>query len=188
MNEEPTAKIDGSSLQEGYEYSKNHWEFKNIFSFPDAWFLSIINYPSATHWMLIGIHANSKSFFIYDPQGEAGQKESIKNAISVYIDKEVASSGLDVSTLGKGKEWNYIECFAQQQLDTYNCGTLVLIAFFGTVSLISRNAPWQVITSRWYCSISNPAYKAYRKELFHLLTDVLELDVVMSQRETRAAA
>ena len=49
MNEELTAKIDGSSLQEGYEYSKNHWEYKNIFSFPDAWFLSIMNYPSATH-------------------------------------------------------------------------------------------------------------------------------------------
>ena len=99
MNEEATAKIDGSSLQEeGYEYSKCHWEYKNIFSFPDAWlFLSILNYPTVTHWMLIGIHARSKVFFIYDPQGEVGQKESIRNAISVYIDKEAASSGLVVS-------------------------------------------------------------------------------------------
>jgi hypothetical protein len=71
-----------------------------------------------------------------------------------------------------------IECIAQQQLDTYNCGTLVLIDFFRTVSLISK----------WYCSISNPAYRAYRKELFHLMTDVFEVDVVMSQREARAAA
>ena len=53
MNEEPTAKINGSSLQEGYECSKCHWEYKDIFSFPDAWFLSIINYPTSTHWMLI---------------------------------------------------------------------------------------------------------------------------------------
>ena len=188
MNEEPTAKIDESSLQEGYEYSKSLWEYKNIFSFPDAWFLSIINYPSSTHWMLIGIHASSKTFFIYDPQGEAGQKESIKNAISVYIDKEATSSGLDVSAFGRGKEWTYIECIAQQQQDTYNCGTLVLIAFFRIVSLISRNTPRQVITTRWYCSISNPAYRAYRKELFHLMTDVFEVDLVMSQREARAAA
>ncbi len=125
MNEEPTAKINGSSLQEGYECSKCHWEYKDIFSFPDAWFLSIINYPTSTHWMLIGIHARSKTFFIYDPQGEVGQKESIKNAISVYIDKGAASSGLVVSSLGSGKEWTYVECIAQEQLDTYNCGTLV---------------------------------------------------------------
>ena len=113
--------------------------------------------------MLIGIHARSKVFFIYDPQGEGRQKESIRNAISVYIDKEAdfytASSGLVVSTLGRGKEWTYVECIAQQQMDTYNCGTLVLIAFFITVSLISRNTPLQVITSRWYCSISAPAYR-----------------------------
>jgi hypothetical protein len=83
MIEEPTAKIDGSSLQEGYEYSKCHWEYKNIFSFPDAWSLSIINYPTVTHWMLIGIHTRSKTFFIYDPQGDVGQKESIRNAIRV---------------------------------------------------------------------------------------------------------
>ena len=121
MNEEPTAKINGSC----------HWEYKNIFSFPDAWFLSIINYPTVRHWMLIGIHARSKVFFIYDPQGEVGQKESIRNAICVvYIDKEAASSGLVVSSLGGGKEWTYIECIAQEQLDTYNCGTLVLLAFF----------------------------------------------------------
>ena len=92
-------------------------------------------------------------FFIFGPQDEGGQKESIRNAISVYIDKEAASSGLVVSSLGRGKEWTYVECFAQEQLDTYNCGTLVLLAFFRIVSLISRNTPLQVITSRWYCSI-----------------------------------
>ena len=65
---------------------------------------------------------------------------------------------------------------------------LVLIAFFRTVSLISRNTPLQVIISRWYCSISKPAYVAYHKEIFHLMTDVFEVDVVMSRREARAAA
>ena len=127
-------------------------------------------------------------FFIYDPQGEVGQKESIRYAISVYIDKEAASSGLVDSSLGRGKEWTYVECIAQYQLDTYNCGTLVLIAFFRTVSLISRNTPLQVVTLRWYCSISNPAYRAYRKEIFHLMTDVFEVDVVISQREAARAA
>ena len=115
---------------------------QEYFSFPDAWFLSIINYPTVTHWMLIWIHARSKTFFIYDPQGEVGQKESIRNAIiRVYIDKEAASSGLVVSSLGSAKEWTYVECIAQEQQDTYNCGTLVLIAFFRIVSLISRNTP-----------------------------------------------
>jgi hypothetical protein len=138
--------------------------------------------------MLVGIHARSKTFFVYDPQGEVGQKESIRNAIRVYIDKEAASSGLVDSSLGSAKEWTYVECIAQEQQDTYNCGTLVLIAFFRIVSLISRETPLLAITNRWYCSISKPAYIAYRKEIFHLLTDVFEVDVVMSQREARAAA
>ena len=74
-------------------------------------------------------------------------------------------------------------------MDTYNCGTLVLIAFFfRTVSLVSRNTPLQVIPSRWYCSVSAPAYRAYRKEIFHLITEMFEVDVVMSQRDARAAA
>jgi hypothetical protein len=87
-----------------------------------------------------------------------------------------------------GKEWTYFECIAQEQQDTYNCGTLVLLAFFRTVSLIPREKPLLFITSRWYCSISK-AYIAYRKEIFHLLTDVFEVDVVqsMSRRDARAA-
>ena len=56
--------------------------------------------------------------------------------------------------------------------------------------IVSRNAPTQqVITSRWYCSKSGLAYKAYRKEILHLLTYVFEDDVAMrSQRDARAAA
>jgi hypothetical protein len=54
--------------------------------------------------------------------------------------------------------------------------------------LISRNTPLLAITSRWYCSISKPAYIAYRKEIFYLMTDVFEVDVVMSRREARVAA
>jgi len=68
---------------------------------------------------------------------------------------------------------------------------LVLIAFFRIVSLISREKPLLFITSRWYCSISKPAYVAYRKEIFHLMTNVFEVDVVpssMSRRDARAAA
>ena len=58
--------------------------------------------------MLVGIHARSKTFFVYDPQGEVGQKESIRNAIRVYIDKEAASSGLVDSSLGSAKEWGML--------------------------------------------------------------------------------
>ena len=129
-------------------------------------------------------------FFIYDPMG-GGQKESIRNATSVYIKKEAdiytASSGLVVSTMSRGKEWTYVECIAQTQIDAFNCGTLVLIAFFRIVSLVSRNTSLQVITSRWYFSVTALAYRAYRKEILHLLTDVFEVEV-MSQREVRAAA
>ena len=81
-----------------------------------------------------------------------------------------------------------LECIAQLQLDTYNCGTLVLIAFFRTVSLVSRNTTLQVIPSRWYCSVTALAYRACRKEIFHLMTDVFEAEVVMSKRDARAAA
>ena len=57
-----------------------------------------------------------------------------------------------------------------------------------TVSLASRNTPLQVIPSRWYCSVTALAYRACRKEIFHLMTDVFEVDVVISQIEARAAA
>jgi hypothetical protein len=57
-----------------------------------------------------------------------------------------------------------------------------------TVSLASKNTPLQVIPSRWYCSVTALAYRACRKEIFHLMTDVFEVDVVISQREARAAA
>ena len=90
--------------------------------------------------------------------------------------------------MGRGNDWAYVKCKAQQQLDTYNCGALVLIAFFRIVSLVSRNTPLHVITSRWYFSVKALAYRAYRKEILHLLTDVFEVEVVMSQREARAAA
>jgi hypothetical protein len=148
-----------------------------FFLFPDAWFLSIINYPTVTHWMLIGgIHARSKTFFIYDPQVEVGQKESIRNAIIVYIDKEAASSGLVVSSLGSGKEWTYVECIAQEQQDTYNCGTLVLIAFF------SFNFKGKTTIHYFKVVLFN--------KQTHLLTDVFEVDVVpsMSRRDARAVA
>ena len=69
-----------------------------------------------------------------------GKKESIKSAFRVYIDLDAttyaASLGVDISTMGRGNGWTYVECIAQQQMDTYNCGTLVLIAFFRTVSLV----------------------------------------------------
>ena len=53
MNVDTTAKRDGSTLPDGSENSKSLWDYKNIFSFPNAWFLSILNYPSAEYWMLI---------------------------------------------------------------------------------------------------------------------------------------
>jgi hypothetical protein len=76
MNEYTTAKIDG------YENLNAFGISRMFFSFPDAWYLSILNYPSATeHLMLIRIHASSKKFFIYDPVADRGQKESIRRVL-----------------------------------------------------------------------------------------------------------
>jgi hypothetical protein len=90
MNEEPTSKIDGSSLQEGYEYSKTLWEYKNIFSFPDAWYLSILNYLTVEHWMLIGIHARSKVFSSMTHRVREGKKKASEMP-SVSISKRKRS-------------------------------------------------------------------------------------------------
>ena len=64
--------------------------------------------------MLIGMHARSKTYFIYDPQADNGQKTSVKQASVIYIDCEArafaASSGVvEITTLGR----KYLEFFAQ---------------------------------------------------------------------------
>ena len=144
--------------------------------------------------MLIGIHASSNTYFIYDPQADAGQKESVKRAIIVYIEFEARAhaelSGEDTTNLGHGNDWTYVEFVAQAQSDKYNCGVLVLLAFFRTVTLISRDTPTKGITSRWYCSETKAAYKAFRTEILHLLLDVFEMEdkEPSSHRDARAAA
>ena len=84
--------------------------------------------------MLIGILACKKTFFIYDPMQEKGQKTSVNNALKVYIDLEAkahaASTGVDINTLGEAKDWNYSDCSGQVQYDINTCGVLVLLAFF----------------------------------------------------------
>ena len=71
---------------------------------------------------------------------EGKKKASEGPYLIVYIDLEAttyaASSGADTSTMGRGNDWAYVECIVQQQLHTYNCGALVLLAFFRTVSLL----------------------------------------------------
>ena len=71
----------------------------------------------------------------------------------------VGSSGVEITTLGSGMTWNYMEFFAQDQRNKCNCGVLVLIALFRTVSLVSSDTPTNIITSRWYCAVTNGAYK-----------------------------
>ena len=85
--------------------------YKNILELPESWFFSIINYPTEDHWMLIGILACQKTFFIYDPMQGKGKKTSVNNALRVYIDLEAkahhaASTGVDINTLGEAKDWN----------------------------------------------------------------------------------
>jgi hypothetical protein len=159
-----------------YEESKVLWEYKNIFELPEKWFFSIINYPSDDHWMLIGILACQKTFFIYDPMHDKGQKTSVINAMKVYIDLEAeahaASTGVDINTLGEAKDWNYSDCNGQVQYDMNTCGVLVLLAFFRAVDHVSCNKPFQVVAAKWHCSMVDLAIAKYRNEVFHILADV----------------
>ena len=69
-----THKMGEGQANSSYEESKVLWEYKNIFELPEKWFFSIINYPSDDHWMLIGILACQKTFFIYDPMHDRDKK------------------------------------------------------------------------------------------------------------------
>jgi hypothetical protein len=61
-----THKMGEGQANSSYEESKVLWEeYKNIFELPEKWFFSIINYPNKKHWMMIGILACQKTFFIY---------------------------------------------------------------------------------------------------------------------------
>ena len=81
-----------------------------------------------------------------------------------------------------------MEFFAQDQRDKCNCGVLVLIALFRTVSLVSSDTSTNIIISRWFCAVTNGAYKKYRKEILHLLIDVIDVvdNEPISQRDARA--
>ena len=171
-----THKMGEGQANSSYEESKVLWEYKNIFELPEKWFISIINYPTEDHWMLIGILACRKTFFIYDPMHDKGQKTSVINAMKVYIDLEAeahaASTGVDINTLGEAKDWNYSDCNGQVQYDMNTCGVLVLLAFFRAVDHVSCNKPFQVVAAKWHCSMVDLAIAKYRNEVFHVLADV----------------
>jgi hypothetical protein len=163
-------------LQKSYADSKDMWEYKNIYSLPDAWFLSIINYPDNIHWMLVGMHANKGVYFIYDPMADKGQRESVARAVKVYIGLEFESFTIRAENQTKAPDqWGQIPCSGQNQPDSINCGVLVLIAFFRVVNLLANNQTYDICVN-WYCSITTVAFQKYRKELLHLLTDVREVD------------
>ena len=167
-----------TALQDGYLASKELWEYRNIYSLPDSWFFSHINYPDNQHWMFIGILAAEAKFFIYDPVGDKGYKDSVSAALDVYIDLE----GTDFLSTTSGAEvpcsqaWKEVPCYAQLQPDKFNCGMMTLIAFFRAVTKLAQNAPSEVIYESWICSTSKHALEAYREELMHLLTDVFVVD------------
>jgi len=176
-------------LKEGYQHSKDLWEYKNIFSSPDSWFLSIINYPDNTHWMLVGLHVNKSSYFIYDPMADKGQRESVARALNMYIHLECESfvnwnEADDLSSHKMDDQpcqvlpshgWTHVFCAGQNQQDKSNCGVLVLIAFFRVVNLLANKQEKALVTN-WYCSIIPGAFQKYRKELLHLLTNVPEVE------------
>jgi hypothetical protein len=164
------------ALQDGYAHSKELWEYKNIYSLPDTWFLSIINYPDNTHWMLVGMHVNKRIYFIYDPLADKGQRESVARAVEVYIDLEFASFVHPQNFISSWLPPYY--CKGPIQQDNINCGVLVLIAFFRVVTILGENRGDlgnNRMLSAWSCSILPAAFQKYRKELLHLLTNVREV-------------
>jgi hypothetical protein len=163
-------------LQDSYAHSKDLWEYKNIYSLPDTWFLSIINYPDNIHWMLVGMHVNKRIYFIYDPLTDKGQRLSVARAVRVYIDLELASFE-QPHNFQPDSQWLTIYCRGPIQQDHINCGVLVLIAFFRVVKFLPRNVEGENrIFSEWHCSIVPAAFIKYRKELLHLLTNVREVE------------
>jgi hypothetical protein len=173
------------ALQDGYAHSQELWEYKNIYSLPDTWFLSIINYPDNTHWMLVGMHVNKRLIFIYDPLADKGQRESVARAVEVYIDLEFASfaNWAEVNEQPHNflstSQWLPIYSKGPIQQDKINCGVLVLIAFFRVVTFLGENrnvVGTNRMLSAWFCSILPAAFQKYRKELVHLLTNVREVE------------
>jgi hypothetical protein len=165
-------------LQPGHVDSQSYWTYKNIFSFPDSWFFSYINYPDQTHWMFIGMQAKSRTFFIYDPQLDKGQLLSVKSAVLAYIDLEaqfyIDKLGGDASGVNISGTWTYAPCHAQNQTDKFNCGVLALIAFFRAANMVARrNAPKDIV-KKWNCASRPAAFVMYRKQLANLLTNVVE--------------
>ena len=41
--------------------------------------------------MLVGLHVNKSSYFIYDPMADKGQRESVARALNMYIHLECES-------------------------------------------------------------------------------------------------
>jgi hypothetical protein len=179
-NKNKICKIARTSaeLLPGYVNSQSYWTYKNIFSFPDSWFFSYINYPEQTHWMFIGMQAKSRTFFIYDPQLDKGQLLSVKSAVLAYIDLEaqfyVDELGGDASGVSASVTWTYEPCYAQNQTDKFNCGVLALIAFFRAANMVAlRKAPKDIV-KKWNCASRPAAFLMYRKQLANLLTNVVE--------------
>jgi len=188
LKKKPTlCKMDYTEeeLQDGYAHSKELWTYKNIYSLPDTWFLSIINYPDNTHWMLVGMHVNKRIYFIYDPLADKGQRESVARAVKVYIDLEFASfvhwaeGNQQPHNFLSTSQWVTYYCKGPIQQDNSNCGVLVLIAFFRVVTFLGENSNVlgaNRMLSAWFCSILPAAFQKYRKELLHLLTNVREVE------------
>ena len=167
-----------NALQVGYLASTQLWEYRNIYSLPDSWFFSHINYPDNQHWMFIGILAAEAKFFIYDPVGDKGYKDSVRAALDVYIDLEGTAilSTMSGVAVPMAEAWKEVPCYAQLQPDKFNCGMMTLIAFFRAVTKLAQNAPSEVICESWICSTTKDALEAYREELMHLLIDVFVVD------------
>ena len=178
--ETTTEVVDLSLFPFAYEFSKDLWEYENIFSHQDRWFLTILNYPDRTHWMFLVMHSGEKVFFLYDPLYRESYSKAVKSVVELYINAEAESfasstKGVAYESL-KYEAWQKIEPpRSQKQPDNYSCGVLALIAFFRATVVISEEKSSGAIRNQlakaWKCPTEPVPMTHYRQKIKRLLTE-----------------
>ena len=183
-SQKPPEVVDLSLFSSAYEQSRELWAYENIFSHPDRWYLTILNYPDRTHWMFLVMNSGEKFFFLYDPLYRQSYSKAVLSVVEIYINAEAtafasSTEGVNYESL-KYEAWQKHETTrmsSQKQPDNYSCGVLALIAFFRATVVISEGnvkssaTITTEIVKPWKCPIIPTAMIQYRKKIKQLLIE-----------------
>jgi hypothetical protein len=183
-SQKPPEVVDLSLFSSAYEQSRELWAYENIFSHPDRWYLTILNYPDCTHWMFLVMNSGEKFFFLYDPLYRQSYSKAVLSVVEIYINAEAtafasSTEGVNYESL-KYEAWQKHETTrmsSQKQPDNYSCGVLALIAFFRATVVISEGNVKSSATIKteivkpWKCPIIPTAMIQYRKKIKQLLIE-----------------